>query len=430
MPNPDYEKTGGTLYFSDPWVDLGGSDAFCNDIHNSICWFTYHMQNIHPDNHIGLANFNAFIALQHSQKNRLGPLRKMISIGGPDRDATFEETFDSEQRIHNFVTSAARLIKAFYNRGRGLAGIDLDYENPNMTHEQSVQYANLVAALRTTLNKEIGVGRYLLTISILSDPGYILGTSGNNTSGFTRDSLQRIAQNVDYIAVNTFNFSGPFNYQPNGVGRTGFIINLYTEQHQPHSIQRTLSALKQVVGKRIPNKRIIVSLPAFGYALDNIPEKNHGLFQRIPADSKILKGNIDMQHCRQSLPATHDACSGAFSYQYLMNRMINKGFKPKLWTQKGVYNGATAYAAHWKAQPETDAKKPQEILYNNVFLSFCAPELAASITQYVIKNNYGGIMLWEMNGDMPFNTGKSSLSLLGTVVKTYESSAAIPFHKK
>jgi len=110
--------------------------------------------------------------------------------------------------------------------------------------------------------------------------------------------------------------------------------------------------------------------------------------------------------------------------------MINKGFKPKLWTQNGVYNGATAYAAHWKAQPETDAKKPQEILYNNVFLSFCAPELAASITQYVIKNNYGGIMLWEMNGDMPFNTGKSSLSLLGTVVKTYESSAAIPFHKK
>lgn len=424
--NPNYETNGGSLYFTDPWADIGDDHPFCNDLNNQICWYVFDMLGMKPNNTLGYASFSAFIKLTRPENSTLGPLRKIISIGGDGNNATFEDTFHSEKYINNFANSASKLIKNFYNNGDGLVGFDLNYENPLMSHKQSEQYAILVKTLREKLNKEIGEKKYLLTISIMADPEYIMGTKANNTMGFTKNALKTIAKNSDYINLMTYNFHGAFSYRGDMSGVTGFITNLLEQKGQPpsspYSIQNSVSAMTRTINGVIPNKRIVIGIPAFGYTLSDIDPSNHGLFQRITKKSLIVKSTADMNACSQTMPLDKHTCSGNFSYRYIVTQMINKGFVPKLWMQDGIINGATAYAKKWTTKPFPGAYKPLKIYtYQNVFMSYCPPEVVQSVVMYIIKNDLGGTMLWKIRGDIPFNENKGSFSILGTILNLYKN---------
>lgn len=167
-----YESAGGTLYFQSPEVELlpPEMDPFCAP-YNPICWcsrsfvqrsyfsvdkFTYIFSsrteyleymcsnrfNGQPkDAKMGI--FEAFARQSHVAGNPLGPLRRIFSVVGV---SSFEDTFADARYIANFALSARALI-VHYN----LSGIDLDYENSDMTHAQSWQFLALVRALREQL---------------------------------------------------------------------------------------------------------------------------------------------------------------------------------------------------------------------------------------------------------------------------------------
>ncbi len=349
VTNPNYATDGGTLYFNDPWADLlkQGDDSFCKSADNKICWFVPTMQGKDISSSAMMGNFEAFAKLQHSNTNNpLGALKKVISVGGYGHDDTFEDAFDSQAHINNFVDSTSQIISAY-----NLDGIDLDYENPNMTHQQSEDFLNLVQALRTKL----GNGK-LITVTILSSPEYIEGTQ-NGANGFDAGVLGKISQLADKINLMTYDFHGAFDYNPDGTGTTGFITNLYMPTDSAagykFSVDTSVAAAKQV---GVDPSKIVVGIPAYGRSLTGIDSTNGGLFQLIPSSTSIPRGDLDNADCDTAIsPLGANSCSGSFQYNYIIKNMVGNGFTATERTDdsQSVSNGTTAYANSWTAPDES-----------------------------------------------------------------------------
>jgi len=253
--NPNYRGDGGTLYFNDPWADLlpPADDKFCT-ASNPICWYAMTMQGKDPVDSGKMGNFEAFAKLTRPDNN-LGPLKKVISIGGYGHDNTFEDSFNSQQHINNFVDSAAKIIENYH-----IDGIDLDYENPDMTHAQSDNFLQLVKALRAKLGPD-----KFIAVTILSGPNYIKGIKNGN-KGFDPNTgvLAEIANYADKINLMTYDFHGAFDYDP-GKGRTGFLTNLYMPTDAPKGYDAKFSVVTSVAALEqmgVAPEQITVGIPA------------------------------------------------------------------------------------------------------------------------------------------------------------------------
>lgn len=333
----------GTLYFNDPWADLQPSDAdtICK-ANMAICEFALanRYSPIAFKEGAKMANFDAFAQLKHADANNpLGPLKKVISVGGYGHNNTFEDSFSNKAYIDNFVNSAATILST-----PGIDGIDLDYEDPNMTHQQSQDYLALIEALSKTLGKD------RITVTILADPAYLAGAR-NGDNGFAAGVLKHIAALVSHINLMTYDFHGAFDYNPDGTGTTGFLTNLYMPTDAPTGYKFSVqSSVAEALKQGIPAGQLTIGIPAYGRALAGIPSDNDGLYQVITPNAKIPKGNLDAAGCSEAItPLGPNSCSGSFAYNYILKNMLSNGFTQKDWKngENNVSNGTTAYASSW-----------------------------------------------------------------------------------
>lgn len=352
IANKTPEKIG-TLFFHDTWSDLKAGDCVASD--KAICWFGLQNRKEPVDPKAGamMGNFEAFLKLKHADANNpLGPLKKIISVGGYAHDQSFEDAFNAPNGIANFVASAKDLIDS-----TGLDGIDLDYENPKMTHAQSQDYVKLITALRAALPDK------LITVATLSDPAYLAGARNGN-SGFAPGTLKAIAAQVNYIDLMTYDFHGAYDYAADGSGKTGFLTNMYhptDSSGQPVASKFSAEeSVKAAIKAGVPSAKLSLGIPAYGRSLAGIaPGKNHdGLYQTITSNVTIPKGDLDLKACNSAItPLSDSSCGGMFNYHYIMNHMIapgliGPGFKETdhVATASDVSNGTTAYADAW-SQP-------------------------------------------------------------------------------
>lgn len=372
----------GSLYFIDPWSDLApdpnqmckmkqADDKRYSDdrktTYNNICWFAYN-KNIYPkpadasskpnpDNfayNAKFGNFEHFAAITRSaeERNPYGDkIYKIAAIGGYGHDDSFEDVFGNENYQNNFIRSAKTIIDNFH-----LDGIDLDYENPNMTLAQSEQYAQLILKLRQALPDK------LIFITILSDPSYINGTKSAKF-GFSQAAWNTITSSNDigdknnyYINLMTYDFFGVHSSQE--FGMTGLLSSLRKEPRSyPYSIEDSVNTLKSVLenaGVSLPNKRINIGIPAYGHALQGIDSgyDQTGFGQSIPSDKAIPKGNIDNWDCNDNIksPTSLNKCSGSFQYRFIVNNLLKSGFHATDWPNSV---GTTAYAATYQLPPDS-----------------------------------------------------------------------------
>lgn len=337
----------GTLYFEDPWSDLTPDDKFCTQ-HQQIC------------NHISgggnMGNFEAFAKLSRSDTQHLGELKKIISVGGAGEDDTFEKTFTNVNSINNFTHSAKEIIDNYH-----LDGIDLDYEDTNMTYTQSEDFLKLVIALRKELPDK------LITVTLLSDPDYLLGTESDNTVGFAPGILLKIAHHVNKINLMTYEFYGASSYDPtdSNSSKTGFMTSLYLSNKMPPHDPKisVVKAVNALTVQGIEPGQITVGIPAYGNALANIPSNNGGLFQPITANAVIPSGDLDQANCDEDITNQNDPnlCTGSFQYKYILKYMLGQGFTSTQWIQKEhnktISNGTTAYASQWTVKESLASTK-------------------------------------------------------------------------
>lgn len=344
------DKAPGTLYFSDPWSDLLPTDSFCQNGANPVCSYVPNSQGKPYDGSTKMGNFEAFALLPQQYKG----LQTAISVGGAGHDATFESTFTpggnvNADYVNNFVNSATSILNNYK-----VAGIDLDYENPNMTLDQSRSFQQLI----TALDSKLGSNQFI-TVTILANPEFINGTEQGGAVGFAPGVLKAIAalSHVKSINVMTYDFHGAFDYNPadTSQGRTGFLTNNFMPNNAPanynprFSVDTSVNALQQA---GVPNNKIVVGIPTYGRALANVSpgDDNTGLFQPITSNVIVPQGDMDNDRCSQTLPLAPNACSGAFSYQYIVGQMLNNGVTATDWTNDSgnQYNGSTGFAQHWQ----------------------------------------------------------------------------------
>lgn len=356
IPNKTPDNIG-MLYFNDPWADLNKpgvnatQDSFCNnkalkeDHTNSketmdtspICFFALTNRNnpIEPKAGVQMGNFNAFMAIQNQQKN----LKKFISIGGYGHDDSFEDTFKHPKGIDNFVNSAKALVTHF-----NIDGIDLDYENPNMTAADAKNYLRLITALREALPKDT-----VITIAVLGNPDYLEGKR-DGKYGFGGNTLIKISEKVDRINLMTYDFHGAFDFKADQSGSTGFLTNLYIPDDAPKGYRFSVDAVvKKARDLGLNAEKIGVGIPAYGRALAGIDATNDGLFQPVTDKTTIPRGDLDSKSCVTAItPLTKKSCSGSFQYKYIVDKMLTNGMNEQNWQDKGDSNGTTAYADSWK----------------------------------------------------------------------------------
>ena len=317
----------GTIYFNDPWSDLSPKNSFCSDLSNKyICEYAFLKDGKEPGSLMG--NFEAFANLDSTHAG----LKRVISIGGYGHDNAFEGIMDNKDYVKNFIDSAEKIIDHYK-----LDGIDLDYENPSMSPEQSQDFANLVEALHQALPNKI------VAVTMLASPTYI-------KNNFAPDTLKKIADNANRVNLMTYDFHGAFDYSKGGPNNyTGFLTNLYlhTSPADPFSEEARFSvktSLEALEDAGVPVAKISLGIPAYGRALDNIEAgQNAGLFSSITATSALVPGDLDPKGCSTELPINANACSGSFTYHYIVKHLLAEGLSETIWSENGASNGTTAH---------------------------------------------------------------------------------------
>lgn len=344
----------GTLYFSDPWSDLATSgvsatqDAFCRK-NSPICEFSLMNRTVPIELKDGakMGNFNAFANLQHTDKESLlGPLLKVVSVGGYGHDASFEDAFNHPNGIDNFVNSAKVLINTYK-----LDGIELAYENPQMTTAQAIHFVNLVKQLRDALPDKI------INVTTLADPSYLNGTR-EGVYGFSQQTLGELAKYATKINLATYDFNGAFGQPPEHVSITGFLTNLTIPTNTPPTYRfSTENSVKAALEAGVSPSQLIVGIPAYGRALAGISSENGGLFNPIPNTTTIPRGDLDTARCRTKInPFKASNCSGAFQYKFILSKMLGQGLIETDFKENDVVIGTTAYATTWTPPTKTDYK--------------------------------------------------------------------------
>jgi len=332
----------GTVYFNDPWADLSPDDEFCqSDDTKSSCEYALKDGKAFKDSSF-MGNFEAFSRLKQSHPQ----LRLIIAIGGYGHDESFEQLFSSSSAMKRFALSVESIISHY-----GIDGVDLDYENPAMTQAQSKSYVSLIQTLNGVLTDN-----QFISVTVLAGQDYLQGKAGSSRSGFASGVLSSIASlsHVQTIDLMTYDFHGAFDYEKDGSGLTGFLSNVYQTNGLPDGYNPQFSidqSVQALLNEGVPASKITVGIPAYARALTGISpgDDGTGLFQNIPSDASVPRGDLDDPSCSTSLPVSSNSCSGGFSYQYLVNHMLTSGFKATDWMNNAsqVYHAATAYADSW-----------------------------------------------------------------------------------
>jgi chitinase len=158
--------------------------------------------------------------------------------------------------------------------------------------------------------------------------------------------LEKIQHIVSFFNLETYDFDGPWN------NTTGFVAPLYASLLDPDPTNNADYSVKSYLSMGIDPEKIVFGVPFYGYQWDQVPNVNHGLFE----------------------PGT-PVGSGS-EYNYIVT----------------IANTLTEYR---------DPTNKAPWLYDgNNFWTFDDPYVLALKADYIQKHHLGGVMIWEISGDL------------------------------
>lgn len=286
-------------------------------------------------------NFPELLKLkqQHSQ------LKTLISIGGASSAARYTNATNTPAGIQKLAQSSVQ-----YAKDNGFDGIDIDWEFPTPAQKQT--YTALLVELRRQLDAQGNTDNrsYLLTIAAPAGP-----------SNYNNIDLAHIHLQLDWINLETYDFTTVSSKT------TNFVAPLFPAKDDPappsHNVH---AAVKAYLAAGVPADKVVVGARFIGNGWQGVPNTNNGLYQR---NAGPAKGTWDK---------AGSAPSGSFFYQDIEDNYIAN--YPQFW--------------------EPDAKVPW--LYNavtGIMISYEDPRSVAEKAEYVVANNLGGVMIWELAAD-------------------------------
>jgi chitinase len=245
-------------------------------------------------------------------------------------------------------------VKEYYDHFK-VDGLDLDWEYPAVKGFPGHKFSPKDKKNFTKLVKEIRKLGY----------NYELSFAAGSSERFLDSAIQwrQVMKKVDFVNLMTYDHSGP------GSKVTAHHTGLYSTPEQPRSADFTV---RYLLDRGIPSEKIVVGGAFYGKIFENVDSVNNGLSQ-----------------------------PGKFK-----NTMSYKDAVVRLAADSG-------WVYHW------DEVAGAPYLYNPSKKQFFTYDDKRSIelkTKYVIDNKLGGIMYWQLGGDL-FNDGL--LDAINMIRKTY-----------
>ncbi|HXW14397.1 MAG TPA: glycoside hydrolase family 18 protein [Terriglobia bacterium] len=288
-------------------------------------------------------NFPELLQLkqQHPQ------LMTLISVGGAESSTRFSSATSTPAGITKLAQSCVN-----YMKDNGFDGIDIDWEYPTAAQKQS--FTNLLVELRQQLDPTASADNrgYLLTIAAPA-----------GESNYKNIDLAQISPQLDWINLETYDFTVASSKV------TNFVAPLFPtgDKDDPAPLTDNVdAAVKAYLAAGVPADKVVVGVRFIGTGWQGVPNINNGLYQN---NAGPAKGTWDK---------AGSAPSGSFFYQDIEENYI--GSYSKFWHP--------AAKVPWLYNPTT-----------GIMISYEDPQSAGDKAQYVIANNLGGVMVWELAAD-------------------------------
>lgn len=376
MPNQIPIKNLNTIFYDVAKIDRNSADISFTDIN--------HDQNYLP----------AFDTLRQQYPY----LNVIYSFGGWGDDGA--QSYPSYDLAAIFDTQNPALIAKLANNMvgtmqiLGFNGIDIDYEwnaiqpcgtQMQLTPERAQGFLLLLQDLRQALNAL--PGNYKLTAAVFSGPDKVeeLLTNLHDPQGW-----QKIAAALDYLDIMAYDMHGQFDLsQTEPDNRTDFQSQMAVDKNhspvskilQSYSVTDAVNAYQQA---GVPAAKIVVGIPAYGRiekTATAITDGNKGLYQTLAADQ----------------PLGESGSGGTTDYKCIVDNSYcwnNFGFdRTSLVQVPAVFSGQDLGAA---------AQTPWAYdISKNWFMSYDDGPSAKNKANYVKSHNLAGVMIWEIDGDIP-----------------------------
>jgi chitinase len=304
-------------------------------------------------------------------KKEYKEVKILISIGGWTDSGEFSDIALTRENRLIFANSALEIIREF-----NLDGIDIDWEFPvsgglptnKARPEDKENFTFLLKDIREILNDAESKDKkhYLLTIA---------GPAGYREIHNTEPDKYHLY--IDFLNLMTYDFHGRWDKY------TNHHSPLFSNPKDPNPISRERlncdSAIKEYLKFKVPSEKIILGVPFYGKGWICEDNGENGLFAKVIG---IPLGIYDSE----------DHPSGSNPFFFIKGVLENN---------PNYHKFRDEYAkVPWLWNPK-----------EKIFYTYDDEISVKEKCEYVIRNNLGGIMIWEITDDYPFK-GNTLLSLI------------------
>jgi len=263
----------------------------------------------------------------------------LISVGGASHSTNFSAVSAAAATRAHFAQSCVQFMTQ-----NGFDGIDIDWEFPGASDSEN--FTALLQELRSQLDAQGAAdGRdYLLTIAAPAGPSNIANLQ-----------LALIYPQIDWINLMTYDFSTAFSH------KTNFNAPLLTHE----GALNVNAAVNSYLGAGVPADKIVMGVRFVGTGWQGVGPTNNGLYQPVIGPAP---GTWD-----QGKPP-----SGSFGFQDIEDNYLPSSTRS------------------W----DREAQVPW--LYNadkQIMISYEDPESLTAKANYMLSNQLGGTMIWELAAD-------------------------------
>ncbi|MGL4773414.1 MAG: glycosyl hydrolase family 18 protein [Clostridium sp.] len=335
----------------------------------------------------------------NSYKKKYPNVKTLISVGGWAESTGFYTMCSTAEGRETFANSCVDFARQY-----GFDGIDIDYEYPTALEDAGnpidfelakpyrkdayKNYVEMLKVLRQKLDEaSIKDGKQYLTTAAVTASAWVV--SGMGEENFTKY--------LDFINLMTYDLHGSWN---------GFVAHnapLYSDPDDseikfwklPYNYLSTDWAVKYYSGFMDPSK-IVIGVPYYTRGWKNVKpgSKPGGLYGEAPAPGKKIEeagdGAVGIDNIwHDKLPDGTEEPGGSNPIWHVKNLLADKSL---------------GYVRYWD-----DVSKVPYVWNESkkVFLTYEDEQSMAEKVDYTIKNNLGGIMVWEIDGDFKQDsTGK------------------------
>ena len=298
-----------------------------------------HDGGLGPATAVDAQNF-AFLTGLRKQNPSLAIL---LSIGGWNGSGGFSDAALTAQSRATFVESAVDFLRRYH-----LDGLDVDWEYPSLPGagnkyrpEDTQNFTLLLKDLRERFDREQkATGRRLiLTIAAGASEEYLAHTE-----------MKQVQRYIDAVNLMTYDYA-----KPSTDVLTGFNAPLYADPASPRqeSVDASVRAFEQA---GVPAGKILIGIPFYSHVWQQVPDRNHGLFQ-------------------PGKPASNDLAP----FGAIRQNILGQGYT-RYWDQAA-------------SVPYLYSAEKQQ------FVSYDDAESIAAKCNYAVSRKLGGVMFWEYLDD-------------------------------